>query len=151
MTSSPAQHYRCLRDAVTLLEGVENRITDLDVGAIDSALAYQKGAIGRCGSIVQCQCEGYQERAVLLTFIIDKLSLCESIVQALLKQIQRPEEPQQLRTPFHFQIALEHSNRTCQTLFFGDYEIEYIVEWASLIRGLICIQLSSQAHFLAEL
>lgn len=152
VASSPVQHCRCLRDGVVLLEEVENRVADLDVAAMDSALAYHKDALGGCSSMVQCQCEGHQEKAVLLAFIIDKLSiLCESVVEAFLDQVRQPKDRQQFPTPLNFQKASEHSNRSWQTLFLGDYEIDSMVEWAPLIKGLICVQLRRHAQFLAKL
>ena len=152
LASSPTQHCRCLRDGVVLLEEVENRVTDLDVAAMDSALAYHKGVLNGCLTIVQCQCEGHQEKAVLLAFIVDKLStLCESVVGAFLDQVRQSNERQQFQTPPHPHGASEHSHRSWQSLYIGDYEIDSMVEWVPLIKGLICIQLSRQAQFLAKL
>lgn len=91
LSRNEAQSCRCMQKGVILLEEVENQTHNFDPVAIDSSLAYHKGALDTCTSMLRCQnCAVCIEIAMLLTLVASKLSqLCEKIVSQLSQQSQR--------------------------------------------------------------
>ena len=153
MTMHPVNHCRCMQKGVVLLEEVENKSSDFDHAALDSALAYQKGALETCMSMLRCHnCAGCLEIAVLLTIIAGKLSLlCERIISQFLQHLQGFNMHKYAQGHWPTPTLSEDKTAPRQNLFLGDYEIDSMIEWIPLIRGLIVVQLRGLHSLLARL
>ena len=133
------QSCRCMQKGVILLEEVENQTQNFDPTAIDSALAYHKGALETCFSMLRCyKCAVCIEIAMLLTLVANKLSqLCEKIVSQL-SWSSESEDGSRTDAP--------HRN-----VFLGNYEINSLLEWIQLMKGLITVQLKGLIDLAARM
>ena len=153
------QSCRCMQKGVTLLEEVENQTQNFDPTAIDSALAYHKGALETCFSMLRCyKCAVCIEIAMLLTLVANKLSqLCEKIVSQLSQQSQRLERShtqQQQQAQGGWSSESEDGSRTDaphRNVFLGNHEINSLMEWIQLMKGLITVQLKGLIDLAARM
>ena len=151
-----AQSCRCIQKGVILLEEAEDQTRNFDPASIDSALAYLKGALETCSSMLRCQnCAVCVEIAMLLTLVASKLSqLCEKMVSQLSQQSQRLQiscNQQQARGWFPESGERSRVDAPRQNVFLGDYEINSLMEWVSLMKGLIMVQFKGLVDLVAQM
>ena len=123
---------QCLETVGILFEKLDTKSNSEEFGTLDSILATQKEALGRCGSVLDCAtCVARPEYILLLVLITENLtSLSELMVSKYLGEAQcRCGDA----LSGHGQIARAG-------VFVGKYEID-AEEWSSLIRVLVGIQL----------
>ena len=154
VSRSESQSYRCLQKGVILLEEVENQTHNhFDPSSIDSALAYLKGALEACGSILACQnCAMCIEVSMLLTLVASKLSqLCEKIVSQLSQQSQRLQISSGRYLESGEGCSRVDAPPPRQNVFLGDYEINSMMEWVWSMKGLIMVQLKRLFNLAAQM
>lgn len=133
---------QCLQTVGDLLEGLDGKSHATARATLDSILASQKEALGRCDSVLNCPtCVARPEYILFLELITENLtSLCELTVSKYLSEAQSRDRDALPGCRPHPDCG-SPSSASCSKVFLGKYEIESPEEWSSLIRVLIGMQL----------
>lgn len=132
---------RCLDTVKVLLQGLSRKSHAKKLPTLDSILASQREALGRCDSILNCPtCVARPEYLLFLELITENLtSLCELTVSKYKSEVQ-PKYRDAL-SGYGPQQECRSPSADSNKVFLGKYEIESPEEWSSLIRVLIAMQL----------
>lgn len=149
--NQPHTRCQCLNTVAVLLEELEAKSKLVDPAALDSILASQKEALGRCNSVLSCTtCFPKPEYILLLGMVTERLAcLCEATVTKYLE-----EAAQRQSNSVTEASNGRHHSRTSSAgsggakVFLGSYEIESPEEYNGVIRFLIALQLQSLRKFI---
>lgn len=139
---------QCLSTMVILLEDLENKGRHVGTAALDSILASQKEALGRCNSVLNCStCFLRAEYILLLGMVTDRLaSLCESTVAKYLDDVN---DGTAFREPSADGKCYSRGNPMDDVkVVVGGYEIETPDERIGLVRMMIVMQLQTLRKFI---
>lgn len=132
---------QCLQTINMSLEELEEaQSRRISSAGLDTILAFQRTALGRCESVIHCTaCTARPEYILLLGLILEKLvNLCETLVA---KHRQKVEYELGYLTASDGSISSKDKSDEPAKVYFGSYEIESQTEWDYLTRVLIVLQI----------